>query len=88
MWAGFDKNWVEMLELNKPIAAEGTQARIDQIIETFRKNQFEVFKGNYIGVNPDDPSDTIDLSKGYTENKNSSSPSFHYILKDVIIVEN
>ena len=88
MWAGFDKNWVEMLELNKPIAAEGTQARIDQIIEAFRKNQLEVFKGNYIGVNPDDPSDTIDLSKGYTENKNSSSPSFHYILKDVIIVEN
>ena len=88
MSAGFEKNWVEMLELNKLIAAEGTQARIDQIIEAFRKNQIEVFKGNYIGVNPRNPSDTIDLTQGYTENKESSSPSFHYILKDVITVEN
>jgi len=87
MSAGFEKNWVEMLELNKPIAAEGTQARIDQAIEAFRKNQLDVFKGNYIGVNPKNPSDTIDLNQGFIENKESSSPSFHYILKDVITVE-
>ena len=88
MSAGFEKNWVEMLELNKPIAAEGTQARIDQAIEAFRKNQIEVFKGNYTGVNPKNPADTIDLSQGYTENQNSSSPSFHYILRDIITVDN
>ena len=88
MSAGFEKNWVEMLELNKPIAAEGTQARIDQAIDAFRKNQIDVFKGNYIGVNPDNRADTIDLVQGYTENKNSSSPTFHYILQDVITVEN
>ena len=35
MSAGFEKNWVEMLELNKPLAAEGTQARIDQTIEAY-----------------------------------------------------
>ena len=87
MSAGFEKNWVEMLELNKPIAAEGTEARIAQTIEAFRKNQIDVFKGNYLGVNPDHPEDTFDLNQGYTENKNSSSPSFYYILKDVIIVE-
>ena len=88
MSAGFDKNWVEMLELNKAIAAEGTQARMDQVIDGFRKNQIEVFKGYYTGVNPADPADTIDLRQGYTENKESSSPSFHYILKDIITVEN
>ena len=87
MSAGFEKNWVEMLELNKPIAAEGTEARIAQTIEAFRKNQIDVFKGNYLGVNPDRPTDTIDLNQGFTENKDSSSPSFYYILKDVIIVE-
>lgn len=86
MSAGFEKNWVEMLELNKPLAAEGTQARIDQTIEAFRKHQIDVFKGNYVGVNPDDPSDSIDLSQGYIENKNSSSPSFHYILRDIITI--
>ena len=75
-----------MLELNKPLAAEGTQARIDQTIEAFRKHQIDVFKGNYVGVNPDDPSDSIDLSQGYIENKNSSSPSFHYILRDIITI--
>ncbi len=88
MSAGFEKNWVELLELNKTIAAEGTQARIDQAMEAFRKNQLDVFRGNYIGVNPDNPADTIDLNQGYAENKFSSSPSFHYILKDVITVEN
>ena len=62
--------------------------RIDQTIEAFRKHQIDVFKGNYVGVNPDDPSDSIDLSQGYTENKSSSSPSFRYILKDIITVEN
>ena len=29
----------------------------------------------------------IDLRGGYTENRDSSLPSFHYILQDVIIVE-
>jgi len=83
-----EKNWGEMLELNKPIAAEGTLARIDQAIEAFRKNQIDAFKGNYIGSNPDNPTDTIDLSQGYTENKSSSSSAFHYILQDVITVKN
>ncbi|MBR0408644.1 MAG: BMP family ABC transporter substrate-binding protein [Clostridia bacterium] len=87
MSAGFEKNWVEMLELNKAIAAEGTQARIDQAIDGFRKNQIEVFKGIYLGVNPKNAEDTIDLSQGYAENKESSSPQFHYILQDIITVE-
>ena len=46
-----------------------------------------MFKGNYIGVNPEDESDTCDLSEGYKENKDSSAPTFFYILKDVITIE-
>ena len=53
----------------------------------FIKGRIDVFRGDYIGVNPDDPNDTYDLSKGYKENENSSAPTFHYVLKDVITVE-
>ena len=88
MSAGLDKNWVEILELNKYIAAEGTSERIAQLIEAFRKGNVDVFRGDYTGVNPLDPADTIDLSKGFTENEKSSAPSFHYVLDGVIEVEN
>ena len=83
--AGFEENWVQMLELNKHSAAKGTEERMNRAIAAFQKGRVSVFQGNYTGVNPDDPSDTLDLSKGYEECKNSSSPSFHYVLKDVVI---
>ena len=88
MSAGLDKNWVEILELNKYIAAEGTGEKITQLIEAFHKGSIDVFRGNYTGVNPLDDTDRIDLSKGYIENENSSVPSFHYVLDGVIEVEN
>ena len=88
MSAGLDKNWVEILELNQYIAAEGTSEKIDQLIEAFRKGSIDVFRGAYTGVNPENSADTIDLSKGYTENEKSSAPSFHYVLDGVIEVEN
>ena len=40
-----------------------------------------------MGVDPEDPNDTIDLRQGYRENAGSSWPTFHYLLKDVITVE-
>ena len=46
-----------------------------------------VFKGNYTGTNPEDPSDTIDLRTAYIENENTSYPLFHYVLDDVITIE-
>ena len=46
-----------------------------------------VFKGGYTGINPNDENDTINLNKGYIENKNASAPSFHYILKDIINIK-
>lgn len=85
--AGFEENWVEMLELNKLIAAKGTQEKIEQAIQAFRSHECLVFKGDYIGVNSQDASDIYDLKEGYVENKNSSAPTFDYVLKDVINVE-
>ena len=86
--AGFENGWVEMLELNDFIAAEGTQEKIDSVIDGLKKGKIKVFSGNYTGVNPLDPTDTIDLNEGYRENRNSSNPTFRYVLKDCIIVEN
>ena len=85
MSAGFESGRVELLELNKFIAAEGTQEKIDNAIENLKKGRIKVFSGNYYGVNP---VDTIDLNNGYTECQYSSNPSFAYILQDYIIVEN
>lgn len=39
------------------------------------KEKVQVFRGDYIGVNPEDESDTIDLREGYEENENSSAPT-------------
>ena len=88
MHGGLARNWVEILELNKHIAAEGTAEKISETVEAFRKGAVDVFRGDYTGVNPDDPADTCDLRQGYTENKYSSAPSFHYVLRDVVEVEN
>ena len=87
MCAGFDRGWVEMLELNESIAAEGTDARLQKEIDALIHGRTEVFRGPYTGVNPADSSDTIDLSAGFRENAQSSSPTFHYLLKDIITVE-
>lgn len=85
--AGFEKGWVEMLDLNLQVAAPGTQSAMDNAINMFKRGHVDIcFKGNYIGVNPDDPSDTYDLKNGYTENENTSYPLFHYILSDIITI--
>ncbi|MCR5486553.1 MAG: BMP family ABC transporter substrate-binding protein [Lachnospiraceae bacterium] len=85
--AGFERDWVEMLDLNEQVAAVGTKEAMDQAIEKFKRGNGDfVFKGNYVGVDPDDPSDRYDLREGYKENENSSYPLFHYILSDVITV--
>ncbi|MCR5700896.1 MAG: BMP family ABC transporter substrate-binding protein [Lachnospiraceae bacterium] len=85
--AGFDCGWVSMLDINNLIAAEGTEEAVNAEIDSFKKKQKVVFKGDYTGINPDDESDTINLKKGYIENKNASAPSFHYILKDIVNIK-
>ena len=86
--AGFERGWVDMDDLNLQVAAPGTEEAMNAAIEQFKKGSADfVFKGDYIGVDPEDPSDTIDLKNGYIENENTSYPLFHYILRDVIIIE-
>lgn len=85
--AGFENGWVEMDDLNLQAAAFGTKRAMDIAIDRFKRGTVDfVFKGDYTGIDPNDPSDTIDLRNGYIENENSSYPTFHYILKDVITV--
>ncbi len=86
--AGFENGWVEMDDLNQQIAASGTQKAMNNAIEQFKQGHVDfVFKGDYTGVNPDDPSDTCDLNDGYIENENTSYPLFHYVLSDIITIE-
>ena len=88
MSAGFDAGWVELLEMNRFVAAEGTEAKVAKTIDGLKKGRIKVFYGNYTGVNPMNPADTIDLNQEYIENQYSSRPSFNYILKDCIMIEN
>ena len=86
--AGFEKGWVEMVDLNLQAAAPGTQEAMDRAIEMFQRGNVDiVFQGNYTGVNPNNPLDTCNLRTGYIENEHCSYPLFHYILTDIITIE-
>ena len=86
--AGFDKGWVELVDLNQQIAAPGTQEAIDSAIEQFRRGDGSfVFRGDYTGVNPENPNDTCNLQDGYVENAETSYPTFRYVLSDIIAIE-
>ena len=50
--AGFDEEWVSMLEFNDIAVANGTKERVKKVIEQFKKGNINVFQGDYIGVNP------------------------------------
>ncbi|MBR4575704.1 MAG: BMP family ABC transporter substrate-binding protein [Clostridia bacterium] len=86
--AGFGENWVEMVELNKLAMGQGTEEKMNRVIENMKKGKTKVFQGQYTGVNPDRPEDTVDLGKGFEECSKYSSPAFRYVLKNVIIEDN
>ena len=87
VFAGFEDDWVEMVDLNLQVAAPGVSEAMDQAIQEFKRGNGDfVFKGDYTGVNPDDPSDTINLKDGYIENENTSYPLFNYILSDIVTI--
>jgi basic membrane protein A len=86
-WAGFEEGWVQMLDLNELIAAEGTEEYVEDTIRALEKNTCQVFYGNYLGVDPWDSTDTIDLNTEYIENETASAPAFHYVLQDVISIK-
>ncbi len=84
--AGFEMGWVEMLELNSIAAADGSNETIRRLINEFNSGKVDVFRGDYIGVDPFDDTNTYDLKNGYAENEKTSAPMFGYVLKDVITV--
>ena len=54
--AGFEKGWVEMVDLNLQVAAPGTQEAMDSAIDKLKhQNGYYVFRGNYTGTSPYDP---------------------------------
>ena len=83
---GFEDGWIEMLELNSNFAEPGMQEALDRTVEALRKGRLSVFKGDYIGVNLANASDSVNLKDGFTENAQSSFPSFHYILDGVVAI--
>ena len=85
--AGFKEGWVEMMELNSQIIADGTREVLDDTVDGFKKGRIDVFSGAYTGTDPFEPDDRIDLRVSYKENNKASAPSFHYVLDDVITVE-
>lgn len=88
MSAGFNMGWVELLQVNEKLLPGDAPARIAEAEQEMRDGSNTVFVGDYVGVNPEDPSDVCDLSGGFHENADSSIPAFHYVLRDVVnIVE-
>lgn len=85
--AGFEEDWVQMLELNQTIAPEGSEKIISEAIEKFKKKKLLVFYGDYIGEGREDKSATYNLLDGFLENENQSAPCFNYVLRDVIFEE-
>lgn len=84
---GLKEGWVKLIGINTAAAAEGTEKLIKKATEDFSDGRIRVFFGDYTGKDPDDPTDTADLRQEYKENEYSSAPTFHYVLDDIIIIE-
>ncbi len=85
---GFEHGWVKMLDYNRTIAPSNYEEIVSESIEEFKNGTCMVFFGDYTGVAPYDQSDVCNLKNEYRECRYRSAPSFHYILNDVVIVEN
>lgn len=84
--AGIEEGWVRVLDMNYAILPEDINEIVDSEVDRLVKGKIEVFSGNFTGVNPYDENDKIDLNTPFIENEKSSSPTFNYILDDVITV--
>jgi len=87
MSGGIQDGWVSLTRLNDALLPQGTQARVDELMQELQRGHIDVFHGDYTGTNPADPTDVVDLHTGFKENKDSSVPSFCYVLDDVITVD-
>lgn len=84
--AGFEKGWVRILDINQAIVPKETTEIVNRTIEELKAGTLQVFSGPFTGVHPLDADDRIDLRTPYVENESSSSPTFSYVLDDVITV--
>lgn len=85
---GFADGWVELLKFNEQAIADGTKEKLSKIIKQLKNNEIDVFYGNYVGINPENPDDRYDLTTAYKENSKQSLPAFNYILEGVVTIEN
>ena len=85
--AGFDQKWLEIIDLDENIIAQGTSEKVQKVISDIIDGKVDIFRGDYVGVDMANVRLRIDLNEGYKENSSSSKPTFHYILKDVITIE-
>lgn len=87
MSGGISQGWVELTALNDAQMPRGAQAEIEKVTEQVENGKTQVFFGPYTGKNPLDPNDTVDLKYPFIENAYSSIPSFHYVLDNVVAIE-
>ena len=83
--AGIQNGWVEIIGLNDLILAPETEEKIEAAKKQLKSGS--IFKGNYVGINPDNPNDGWNLNTPFIENQHRSAPSFNYVLQDVITIE-
>ena len=83
--AGIQNGWVEIIGLNDLILAPETEEKIEAAKKQLKSGS--IFKGNYVGINPDNPNDSWNLNTPFIENQHRSAPSFCYVLQDVITIE-
>ena len=83
---GLKEGWVELREINHMTMAKGTEGKLQFLIRDIEAGKLNIFSGNYVGRDPEDPTDTISLRTTYEECAEGSAPSFHYVLDDVIRV--
>ena len=84
---GMAEDWVRMVELNTTNTDQSYADKMEDVISDIKRGKIDIFKGPYKGVDPEDPNDTIDISGGFEENEHGSAPEFHYVLQDVIEIE-
>lgn len=84
-WGGTADGWVSLVGMNKDLIAEGTTEMIEELEGKLADGSLSIFSGEYTGKNSN--GDTIDLAKEpYIENATQSSPTFDFILDNVITV--
>lgn len=88
---GLKDGAVYLSPLNTPIAANGTQAKIDEATQAIKSGQLHVFSGPLSGKGVDfsGNSISIDVAAGdyYHEQEKASAPSWCYIIPGCTVIE-